>query len=457
MMETVYERIVMQGRCVGCGTCAGACMAATGTGALRMAWHDSGIPAPVLNADVCVQCGTCLSVCPLCEGNDDTTTVGRSLFSFSEVKECAPVEDDLLGCYRSLHAGYSLVYKHRENGAGGGLTTWFLEELLAQGLVDRVACVVPAKGPDTFFRFALLDSPQAVRAASRSAYYPVHAADMLADMAAHEARYALVGLPCVIRGFRLAARQLPALASRLVMTVGLTCGQARSRYFAEYLCLRCGLDAGAVDRVCFRIKDAQRHQLDHRFECRSGAGEGARQGQIYQTEGMGWLWGHDCFKVAGCNFCDDITSELADVSFADAVDEPHCHGNGGANFVMVRSEAAGRLLAAGRDRGDIFLEDVAAEPVRKRMEGVELIKRHDLRHRLHLMREAGMEPPVLRQQPQRRDDAEKNEWMELRDCLRQATTTVYAAHRHAPDAGARVEEAIQDVLARRKQKDTRKA
>jgi hypothetical protein len=47
--------------------------------------------------------------------------------------------------------------------------------------------------------------------------------------------------------------------------------------------------------------------------------------------------------------------------------------------------------------------------------------------------------------------------MELRDCLRQATASVYAAHRHAPDAGARVEEAIQDVLARMKKKDTRKA
>ncbi|UZP66157.1 Coenzyme F420 hydrogenase/dehydrogenase, beta subunit C-terminal domain [Desulfovibrio mangrovi] len=446
VMETVYERIVMQGRCVGCGTCAGACMAVTGTGALRMAWHESGIPAPVRDSDACVQCGTCLSVCPLCEGNEDSTDMSGRLFPSSRSSA-----DEVLGRYLALHAGYSLVHGHRENGAGGGLTTWFLEQVLEQGLADRVVCVVPAEGPDTFFRFALLDSPQALRAASRSAYYPVHAADVLAELAATEGRYALVGLPCVIRGFRLAAQRIPVLAERLVMTVGLTCGQARSRYFAEYLCVRCGLDAGSADRVRFRVKDPQRHQLDHRFECRSGAGDNLRQGRIYQTEGMGWLWGHDCFKVAGCNFCDDITAELADVSFADAVDEPHCHGNAGANFVMVRSAAAARLLSMGRERGDIFLENVAAEPVRKRMEGVELIKRRDLRHRLHLMRESGMEPPVLRQTPQRRDDAGENEWMELRDSLRLATTAVYAEHRHAHDVRARVEEAIQGVLAQKKQ------
>lgn len=449
LFATVCERIVPGGYCSGCGVCAGVCKAGTGAAALRMEWSPSGVPVPVLDRTQCKECGLCLQVCPFWDQNADATRLGQAQFPESSGLVCDPV----LGRFSVLYAGYSTVRGHRENGAGGGLATWFLEALLLRGVVDRVACVVPGGDPGTLFRFALLETPEQVRGASRSAYYPVEVSDVIAEMGRKQGRYALVGLPCMLKGIRLAAKALPRLGRRLAMTVGLTCGQARSRFFAEFLCAKCQGDPAAMERARFRVKDPARHHLDHRFEC-SGVRDGKPFSErIYQTEGMGWLWGHDCFKIEACNFCDDITAELADVSFADAVEEPYCYGNGGANFAIVRSPLARDVLEQGALSGELFLQEVPLDPVRARMTGVELVKRRDLRHRLHLLQGRGEScVPPQRQKPERRDDEAENAWMELRDALRIATTRTYAAHRYAADVVARVERAIAEVL-REQQKD----
>lgn len=328
-----------------------------------MDWNSSGVPEPVLNPELCKVCNQCLTVCPMNDQNEDVGVLGQALFPEGD----GVTGDPVLGNYQALYAGYSTIRGNRENGAGGGITTWFLETLLRQDVVDKVVCVVPGNDPDRLFEFAALDSPEGVRNASRSAYYPVEISRIVAEMNNTDARFVVVGLPCVIKGLRLVTKVFPRVRERLVMTVGLVCGQARSRYFAEFLCAKCGVAPSAVERVKFRVKDTERHQLDHRFECYGKRGEKAFQAEIYQTDGMGWLWGHDCFKIDGCNFCDDITAEAADISFADAVDEPYCYGNGGSNFVIVRSRVAQDVLESGARAGELFLASVDSMPVRKRM------------------------------------------------------------------------------------------
>lgn len=78
---------------------------------------------------------------------------------------------------------------------------------------------------------------------------------------------------------------------------------------------------------------------------------------------------------------------------------------------------------------------------------MELVKRRDLGHRLHLMQEHdGVSVPTLRQKARRRDDEQENAWMKLRDTLRTACCETYAAHRHESDVVVRVEQVIEDIL-----------
>jgi hypothetical protein len=165
---------------------------------------------------------------------------------------------------------------------------------------------------------------------------------------------------------------------------------------------------------------------------------------------MGWLWGHDCFKLNACNFCDDITAEVADITFGDAVAETYSYGNEGANFVLVRRGPMRDLLVKGASKGEIVLERVPLQAVVGRQNGVVLLKRDDLQHRLYLIRNKGNAAyvPVKRIPPRERLSSSLNRDMQMRDRMREVSRHTYAANRHKPEVVREMEEALRTVAGK---------
>jgi len=442
-IHNVCDVIVPNDLCSGCGVCAGVCP----VGALKIDWNKHGEYVAVEQPGKCTECGLCLQVCPFWNQEEDETTLAEREFGHQDGIQRDPV----VGLYLDLFAGYSKVNDHRIQGAGGGLATWLLEKLLVQGIVDRVACVVPNNDPNALFRFSLVDTVQDIRRASRSAYYPVELSGVISEILTVDARYAVTGLPCALKALRLAMRRNAKLRKRIVVLVGLVCGQQKSKFFAEYLCALAGGQPSKLVSASFRVKDPTRSHLDHRFEFTYGSGDNTRRGNIYQSKGMGWLWGHDFFKLNACNFCDDITAEVTDVTFGDAVAEAYSYGTAGANFVIVRSDLIRDLLQDGASAGEIVLDRVPLKAIIERQQGVRLLKRDDLQHRLFTIRHKGNASyiPTKRFAGRRRLNPFRNCDMEVRDRLRSVSCNTYAEHRYQPYVVSQMETRIQSVLKER--------
>jgi coenzyme F420 hydrogenase subunit beta len=413
-LQNVCSVIARNDLCAGCGVCAGVC--GNISRALAMEWNEYGEYVPIEVSGKCTGCGSCLASCPFWNQEENETTLAQRAFSHQENLMHHPV----VGFYLDLYSGYSNIDDHRMSGSGGGLGTWFLEQLLTRGIVDKVCCVLPNDDPAKLFTYSMVDNVMMLRQASRSKYYPVEISHILSEIYASDHKYAVVGLPCVLKGLRLAMRQDERLRERISCLVGLVCGQQKSKYFAEYLCAMRGGQPRNLATVTFRVKDEARSHLDHRYEFVCNGENKVKKGNVYQSEGMGRVWGYDYFKLNSCNYCDDICAEVADVSFGDAVADRYSYGNRGGNFVIARNQIAIDILEEGAKAAEIILERIPIDAIVERQRGTIINKRYDLSHRLYgdVKNRGKQYIPMKRVTPKRRINLIRNLDMAARDRMR---------------------------------------
>lgn len=224
----VISEVVDNNLCAGCGVCAGVCPSK----ALEMRWRENGDLAPTVQGQCPPQCALCLQVCPFHSCiNEDQLAEAR----FSDFENMN--RDAVAGYFLDSFAGYSKVNGHREQGSSGGMATWLMESMLEKGEVDAIVNVGPPMKEDRLFSFGIRESAESLRETASSRYYPVDLSDVIAFMNRKddEKRYAVVGLPCAIKGLRLAMETMPRLRRRVIYTVGLVCGHMPNRFYTEYL------------------------------------------------------------------------------------------------------------------------------------------------------------------------------------------------------------------------------
>jgi len=381
-MPSVIERIAKNTLCIGCGLCAALCP----QGILTMQWNRYGEYNPVAVSPCTTECGLCLKFCPFANSGENEDTLGERLYgAVPGIQHRSET-----GYYLASYVGYS--EEHRPTSASGGVATWILETLLAEGVVDHVLCVAPTGDPERLFAFRVFDTPGDVRTGAGSAYYPVEMSGVIRQVLEVPGRYAITGLPCFIKAIRLAQQRNKKLRERVVVTVGLVCGQLKSRRFTEYVAALAGV-RGEVTGVRYRGKSLDQPASNYHYVFTTADGEEQR---VFWNEGISEAWTNRWFTPEACNYCDDIFAECADVTCMDAWLPEYSRDSRGTSLLLVRSPLVREVLERGRG---VRLDPIPVERVVQSQSGVVAVKRRHLAYRLYLDRQGVLEKRVVPERP----------------------------------------------------------
>jgi coenzyme F420 hydrogenase subunit beta len=382
MKSSVITNVVEHDLCIGCGLCAALCP----QDVLSMQWNRYGEYNPVETSPCTTECGLCLKVCPFADSGENEDTIGERLYgAVPEIQHRAET-----GYYLASYVGYS--EKHRPASASGGMATWLLEALLTEGVVDHVICVAPTGDSERLFAFQVFDTPEDVRTGAGSAYYPVELSGVIRQVIEVPGRYAVTGLPCFLKAIRLAQQRNKKLREQIVVTIGLVCGQLKSRHFTDYVAALAGVQ-GDVTGVRYRGKSPDRPASNFYFSFTTADDE---ERKIFWNEGISEAWTNRWFTPRACSYCDDVFAECADVTCMDAWLPEYSRDSRGTSLVLVRSQAMREMVERGQG---ISLDPIPVERVIQSQAGVVAIKRQHLACRLYLDPQGVPEKRVAPERP----------------------------------------------------------
>lgn len=371
--------------CIGCGVCSGICPAQQ----ITMDWNQEGQWAPQGGKDCLSQCGLCRQTCPFGPDAVNETVIGERLFGGYPNIQYQPE----LGYFIGTYVGYVEHGGFRERGASGGLAGWFLNELLRQDLVDGVACVIGTSDAHRRFAFRVIRGTKELDGSAGSCYYPVEISEAIQEMLLQEGRYAVIGLPCLLKSLRQAMEFHPVLRRRIVLLAGLVCNHNKSSAFLGCLTRSVGLREDELTHARFRVSLPDRPSGDYGIALRNHRGETfvRRMAEIFPQ-----AWAYPYFKLHACNYCDDLFAELADISFMDAWLPEYSREGGGTNLVITRSLFAEQFITEGILQQLVHLQPIPMERVIQSQKKALESKRIGLAHRLWLHKKEGHFVPPKR-------------------------------------------------------------
>jgi len=282
--------------CTRCGTCVGVCP----TGALTL--DDDFYPE--LNPELCIECGLCAKTCPGGQVHfKDLTEI-----TFGHREETGTFD----GHVAKTFVGYAGDQKIRNGGAGGGVITALLWDLLNRGIVD--GCIVTRMNPERPWegQVFIARTYEELLESQQSKYIIIPVNSILQKIRQMKGRFAIAALPCQIHGLRLLQKEKPSLAKKIYAIIGLFCASSLEPYVTYEM-----LQARQIDRD--KIKN---------FNFRGGKWPGKirailKNGQIKNLHYSNFKDGAInyltyLYSPPRCQTCIDGVSEFADISVSDA-------------------------------------------------------------------------------------------------------------------------------------------
>jgi hypothetical protein len=120
-------------------------------------------------------------------------------------------------------------------------------------------------------------------------------------------------------------------------------------------------------------------------------------------------WGIGLFKLSGCEFCDDVMAECADIAIGDAWLPEFIEDYRGENIVVLRDPHIAGLVEAGAKSGALSVTPVTPEDAALSQSSGLRHRREGLAHRLARRQKAGLWSPRKRVAPNIAGDPKRQE------------------------------------------------
>ena len=345
----VIDLVVNNDLCIGCGICVYKCP----TKALDVKKNDFGFLVPELISD-CDENGSCITVCPFNVFPKDDVRTENELAQIY-LKE-SDKNHPKIGRYKNIYAGYSKEY--RLTSSSGGIATFVLAELLEKGIISHVLSVKGSNEKGEYYKYAISSSKEDLLQTSKTRYTPVTLSEVFSNINTLDGNVAIVGVACFIKSIRLAQHSDPVLKNKIQFLVGIICGGVKSSFFTEYLADKIGVEKKYINKPNYRIKDFNSSAGDYSFGCENSK---TNEKKSMRMREAGDMWGTGMFKANACDFCDDVTTELADISIGDAWLDPYVNDGRGDNVIVTRSNLAQKIIHDGINMNQLNLEALTIE------------------------------------------------------------------------------------------------
>lgn len=341
MKKNIFDAVVKQDMCIGCG----ACLYSSSNDNISMNWSNEGFLIPTSETPE-LESEKSLKVCPFNPFPDKEVRTENEIADI--FLNDAPNHHKRVGKFYNTYVGYS--NKYRLTSSSGGLATYLIDQLFKEDIIDAVITV--KEGKDSFYEYSVIRSTDELISTSETKYYPVTLGTVIDQLKNSTERFAVVGIACFIKSVRLLQFYHPELKDKIKFTIGIICGGVKSKFFAEYLAGKTGVSSDQFSKPKFRIKDLQSTASDYSFGCNDING----QQHTIKMRKVGDMWGSGMFKNNACDFCDDVTTELADISLGDAWINPYRNDGKGTNIIITRSKTAEKLIQNGKQGNEIYID-----------------------------------------------------------------------------------------------------
>ncbi len=204
-------RIVDGGLCHRCGSCIGICPTSV------LGIDDNEYPS-VKNLSACTDCDLCVRVCP---GDE---------FNFHEHHQelfgTAGSLSDTHGQIAEAAVGYATSADIRDGSTSGGVVTGLLVQMLESRQIDGAVIIGSSDSPIWKGKSLIARTRAELLSGMKSKYAITTTNAAFAELRQVPGKYAIVGLPCQIHGYRKAIALDPRLKERIVLSIGLFCHAA---------------------------------------------------------------------------------------------------------------------------------------------------------------------------------------------------------------------------------------